>query len=102
MIRKGQVLHGEGITGRWQVRHCQKREEFQTIMHSWWSPASCYPELLFDEIVGFFLLRSMGSKDAVLFLKIYPSMSKEGLAQRLSRLAVMGCQLSFVAGVIHM
>lgn len=26
MIRKGQVLHGEEVTGRWQVRHCQKNE----------------------------------------------------------------------------
>lgn len=26
MIRKGQVLHGEEVTGRWQLRHCQKNE----------------------------------------------------------------------------
>lgn len=44
MIRKGQVLHGVGVTGRWQVRHCQKMKkkstrkgQSQTIMFSWWS-----------------------------------------------------------------
>lgn len=26
MIRKGQVLRGEEVTGRWQVRHCQRNE----------------------------------------------------------------------------
>lgn len=109
MIRKGQVLHREGVTSRWQVRHCQKNQnkkstkkgQSQSIMYSWWSPVRLLSRTpSWWDFLDFFP-RNMGSNDAVLLLKIYPSMSKEDPAWRLWQLAVVGSSLGSVTGAIQ-
>lgn len=90
MIRKGQVLHREGVTGRWQVRHCQKNE---TEKHQEgpkpnhhvprWSPVRLLSRTAAWWDFLDFVPRNTGSNDAVLLLKINPSMSKEDPAWRL-------------------
>lgn len=101
MIRKGQVLHGEGVTGRWQVRHCQKNE---TKKHQE-GPKPNHHVLLMEPseaaIHNSLLMRNVGSNDAVLLLKIYPSMSKEDPSCGFWWLVVVVSRLGSITGTIQ-
>lgn len=84
MIRKGQVLHREGVTSRWQVRHCQKNQNKKSPRRAKAKASctpdgaqwGCYPELL-DEIVWIFFQETWGVMTLRCFWKYIPACQRK-------------------------